>query len=188
MQFKLGFPLVYGLTLYDKLGNYFFELHNKINTIHNNANNVKNILYNIQYYVRKRRLFQALAKWNLIWNAIIHNLQWILFYHHEIYSNKMAFSQMFCEKVVQGLWFFSKYFSIMLNLFISLHISHTAVSLVRNTIIRTAFKVIYCIKLHCSKLETPVWTYHDVLRHTTTPETCIRPKYIVIPDVGWLIL
>jgi hypothetical protein len=62
-QFKLGFPQtpVYGLTLYDMLGNYFFELH-KINTIHNNANNVQNILCNIQYYVRKLRLFLALAK------------------------------------------------------------------------------------------------------------------------------
>jgi hypothetical protein len=153
---------------------------------------VKNILCNIQYYVRKLRLFLALAKWNLIWNAIIHNLQWILLYHHEIYSNKMAFNPMFCEKVMQGQSFFSKYFSIMLNLFISLSISHTAISLVRNTIIRRALKVIYCIKLHCSKLtwhfRLMLRTYHDVLRHTTTPDTCIRPKYRVIPDEGWQML
>lgn len=80
----------------------------------------------------------------------------------------------------------------MWNLFISLHISHTAVSLVHNTIIGRAFKVIYYIKLHCSKVtlhsRLMLRTYNDVLRHTTTPDTCIRPKYIVILDEGLLIL
>jgi len=27
-------------------------------------------------------------------------------------------------------------------------------------------------------------TYHDVLRHTTTPDTCTRPKHIVKLDEG----
>jgi hypothetical protein len=174
------------------LGNYFFELHNKINIIHNNVNNAKNILCNIHSYVRKLNIFLALVMWNLIWNAIIHHLQWMLLYHHKKCSTNMVFGLMFCENVVQGQWFVSKYFSIMWNLLISLHISHTAVSIVHNIITRRAFKVIYCIKLHCSKVtwhyRLMLRTYHDVLRHTTTPDTCISPKYTVILDEGWLML
>jgi hypothetical protein len=80
----------------------------------------------------------------------------------------------------------------MWNPVISLHNSHTAVSLVHNTIIWRAFKVISCIKLRCSKatrhFRLMLQTDYNVLRHTTTPDTCIKSKYTVILDESWLML